>query len=390
MIIGIPKEVTPGERRVAATPDSVRTLVKAGLTVVMQTEAGYAAGFPDTDYQQAGATLEPNPAEVLGRADVVLKVQPPRQRPQGGSEVSDLKDGAVVIGLLRPLDRPEHADELARRGVTAFALELLPRITRAQSMDVLSSQANLAGYRSVLVAAVALGKIFPMMVTAAGTLSPARVLVLGAGVAGLQAIATARRLGAVVEAYDVRPAVKEQVESLGARFVELALDTKDAEGAGGYAKAQDEAYYARQRALLGERVEAADIVITTALVPGARAPLLVEEATVRRMRPGSVVVDLAAEQGGNCGGSRPDETVVLNGVTVLGPTNLPSDVAFHASQMYARNITTFLLHLVKDGAVHVDPEDEITRGALIVRSGEVVHPTLREKLAAKATGTARA
>jgi NAD(P) transhydrogenase subunit alpha len=282
-----------------------------------------------------------------------------------------MRRGALLIGLLRPLDEPAQARALAATGVTSFALELVPRITRAQSMDVLSSQANLAGYRAVLLAANTLAKAFPMMSTAAGTIAAARVLVIGAGVAGLQAIATARRLGAVVEAYDVRPAVKEQVESLGARFVELALETAGAEDAGGYAKQQSEEFLARQRELLGQRVKANDVVITTALVPGRRAPLLVEEAAVRGMRPGSVVVDLAAESGGNCALTRADETVDVGGVRVLGPTNLPSEVAFHASQMYARNVASLLQHLVKDGQPVLDFEDPITRESVLTHEGEI-------------------
>jgi proton-translocating NAD(P)+ transhydrogenase subunit alpha len=380
MIVGVGKETVAGERRVAVTPDAARLLTRAGLELLVEAGAGTAAGFPDAEYAASGATIAVDGAEVLARAEVVLKVRGPEARTDGSREVDALTGGKVVIGLLRPLDHPAGARELAARGVTSFAMELLPRITRAQGMDALSSQSNLAGYRSVLLASVTIRKAFPMMVTAAGTISPARVLILGAGVAGLQAIATARRLGALVEAYDVRPAVKEQVESLGARFVELALETRDAEGAGGYARAQSEEYYARQRALLGERVRAADVVITTALVPGKPAPRLVDPEDVRAMRPGSVIVDLAAEQGGNCSDSRPDETVVVGGVTILGPTNLPSDVAFHASQMYARNVTTFLLHLVKDGALRLDLEDELTRAPLLTHQGEITNETVRTLL----------
>jgi NAD(P) transhydrogenase subunit alpha len=383
MLVGVPREIVAGERRVAVTPDALRQLARAGLEVVIESGAGVAAGFTDAEYERAGATLEPAGRRLLERADVVLKVHGPRERPGDGSEIDDLGEGAVVIGLLRPLDRPETMLPLARRRLTVFAMELMPRVTRAQSMDALSSQANLAGYQSVLLAAASLPKAFPMMVTAAGTITPARVLVLGAGVAGLQAIATARRLGAVVEAYDVRPAVKEQVESLGARFVELPVVTESAEAAGGYARAQSEAEQAEQRALLADRVAAADVVITTALVPGRRAPLLVPEETVHRMRPGSVIVDLAAELGGNCASTRPDEAVLVHGVTVLGPTNLPSEVPFHASQTYARNVTSFLLHLVKDGRLRLDLEDEITRQTLVTRDGEVVHPAVRERLPAE-------
>jgi NAD(P) transhydrogenase subunit alpha len=309
-------------------------------------------------------------------------VQPPREREGGGHEVDLLRPGMTLIGFLRPLDLPDLAARIARAEVTAFSMELMPRITRAQSMDALSAMSTLAGYRAVLLAAGALPKIFPMLVTAAGTISPARVLVIGAGVAGLQAIATARRLGAVVEAYDTRPAVKEQVESLGARFVELDLDTGDAEGAGGYAKAQSEEFYARQRELLGQRVAASDVVITTALVPGQRAPLLIDEAAVKAMRTGSVIVDLAAEQGGNCESTRPDGDTVAHGVQILAATNLPSDVPVNSSQMYAKNLTTFLKHLAPEGELVLDLEDEITAGAMLTHRGEIVNEAVRERAAA--------
>jgi NAD(P) transhydrogenase subunit alpha len=310
-------------------------------------------------------------------ADVVLKVQPPAQRPDAGHEVDALRSGGVLIGFLKPLDLPELAARLARRGVTAFALELLPRITRAQSMDALSAMSNIAGYRAVLLAAAALPRVVPMMVTAAGTISPSRALVIGAGVAGLQAIATARRLGAVVEAYDTRPAVKEQVESLGARFVELDLETGDAQDAGGYARAQSEEFYRRQRELLGKRVAASDVVITTALVPGKRAPVLIDEDAVRRMRPGSVIVDLAAEKGGNCACTEPGREVVVHGVTLIGPTNLPAEVPSDASRMYSRNVVTFLKHLAPEGALVLDLADEITRGALLSHEGRIANDAVR-------------
>ncbi len=316
--------------------------------------------------------MERDRSALLQAADVVVAVQAP--------EVESLRPGSTLIGMLQPLDRPRLAAALAARGVDAFAMELMPRITRAQSMDALSSMATVAGYRAVLLAAVRLPKMFPMLTTAAGTVSPARVLVLGAGVAGLQAIATARRLGAVVEAYDMRPAVREQVQSLGARFVELDLETEDAEDASGYARAQSEDFYQRQRDLLGVRVRAADVVITTAQVPGARAPRLIEAGTVAAMKPGSVIVDLAAASGGNCDLTRADEEVVEHGVTVLGPTNLPAEAPVDASQMYARNITTFLQHLAPEGELVIDLEDEITRGALLVRGGEVVNERVRQKL----------
>ncbi len=377
MIVAVPTEIEPGERRVALVPDAVRVLVSEGLQVCIQTGAGVAAGFADGDYEAAGARLQPDAAALLGAADVVLKVQPPMVRPAGGHEIDDLAAGSTLIAFLKPLDRPDLAKRLAERGVTAFAMELMPRITRAQSMDALSAMSTIAGYRAVLVGAASLPKIFPMMVTAAGTISPARVLVIGAGVAGLQAIATARRLGAVVEGYDTRPAVKEQVESLGARFVELALDTGDAEDAGGYARAQDEDFYRRQRELLGARVAASDVVVTTALVPGQRAPLLIDEAAVRAMRPGSVIVDLAAEQGGNTAGCVSDQTVIVNGVSIIGASNLAREIPNNASQMYARNLTTFLKHLVSEGALDLDLEDEITCGALLTHEGKITNERAR-------------
>jgi NAD(P) transhydrogenase subunit alpha len=388
VIIAVPKETRPGERRVALVPDAAKTLVGQGLEVRVEAGAGAAAGFPDADYTAAGAALEADAKALWSGADVVLVVQPPGPRPDGGDELEWLHAGQTLIGFLEPLDRPDLARRLAEKRVTAFAVELVPRITRAQAMDALSSQANLGGYRAVLLAAVHLPKIFPMLVTAAGTLSPARVLVIGAGVAGLQAIATARRLGASVESYDTRPAVKEQVESLGARFVELPLDTKDAQDAGGYARAQSEDFYKRQRELLGQRVAASDVVITTALVPGQRAPVLIDEAAVRAMRPASVIVDLAAARGGNCALTQADREVVAHGVTILGPTNLPAEAAAHASQMYARNLVTLLRHLVADGALRLDLEDEITRGALLTHEGRIASDAVRSR--AEAGGAAKA
>jgi len=367
-----PRETAQGERRVSLTPDAVRGLVRDGLEVAVEAGAGEAAGYPDAAYEKAGAGVEADRDALVRGADVVAVVQ-------GTPEVFEaVGEGRVLIGLLRPLDGGAHVPRLAERGVTAFAMELIPRITRAQAMDALSSQANLAGYRAVLVAAAALRKALPMMVTAAGTVSPARVLVLGAGVAGLQAIATAKRLGAIVEAYDVRPAVKEQVESLGAKFVELDLEVSEAEDAGGYAREQTEEMQRRQREQLARRVRQADVVVTTALVPGARAPLLVEEPTLHEMRPGSVVLDMASAQGGNVESSRPDEAVQVGGVTVLGPTNLPSEVAFHASQTYARNVASFLGHLIEEGRLALDLEDEITRGALLTHEGEIANERARK------------
>jgi NAD(P) transhydrogenase subunit alpha len=379
VIVAVPKEIAPGERRVALVPDAVKQLAAKGVSVRVERGAGLSAGFDDAAYERAGAEIEPDANALLARADVVVKVQAPTARADGSHEVDALRAGSVLVGFLRPLDEPELARRLAGAGITAFAVELMPRITRAQAMDALSSMSSLAGYRAVLLAAAALPRIFPMLVTAAGTIAPARVLVVGAGVAGLQAIATARRLGAIVEAYDTRPAVKEQVESLGARFVELDLEAKDAEDAGGYARAQDEEFYRRQREQLARRVAASDVVITTALVPGQRAPLLIEESALAAMRPGSVIVDLAAEKGGNCACTEPDREVVAHGVRVLGPTNLPSDLATNASQMYARNVATFLAHLLRDGKIELDLGDEITRGALLTHDGAIANEAVRAR-----------
>ena len=381
MVVGIPAETFPGERRVATVPTVLPALIKAGLDILLEPGAGAAAGFPDSSYVDKGAVLATDRAHVLAAADVVLEVRALGANPNAGrADLERLRTGQVVIGLSDPLGEPASARELAARGVTAFSMELIPRITRAQSMDALSSMATIAGYKAVLVAAETLPRMFPMMMTAAGTVTPARVFVVGAGVAGLQAIASARRLGAKVEAYDVRPAVKEQVESLGASFVDLPLDTAESEDAGGYAKAQDETFYARQREMMGRVVAGSDVVITTALIPGRPAPVLVTDEMVAGMTPGSVVVDLAAERGGNVEPSRPDEVVIAHGVTVLGPTNLPSTVPYHASQMYARNVSALLLHLVRDGAMTLDPDDEITTGTLVSRDGEVVHPRVRALL----------
>jgi NAD(P) transhydrogenase subunit alpha len=380
VIVGVPKETASGEQRVALVPDSVKALKGKGIDVLVEAGAGAAAGAADSAYSEAGGALEPAAAALYARADVIVKVQAPRALANGGHEADLLREGQVLIGALRPLDQPELAARLAGRRVTAFALELMPRITRAQSMDILSSMATIAGYRAVLLAATKLPKLFPLLVTAAGTISPARVLVIGAGVAGLQAIATARRLGAVVEAYDTRPAVKEQVQSLGARFVELALETRDAEDKGGYARAQSEEFYARQRELLGERVHQSDVVITTAQVPGARAPMLIDEAAVRGMRTGSVIVDLAAEGGGNCALTRAGEEVLAHGVHVLGPVNLPSAHAVHASQLYSRNLANFLLHLAPQGKLVLDLADEVTRGPLLAHEGEVTNDAVKARL----------
>jgi len=371
MKIGVPVEQFPGERRVALVPASIAPLKKAGLAVIVERGAGERAGFPDAAYLDKGAEIAASRAEVFA-ADVVLQVRV--------GDLALMRKGQLVIGMADPLGSPETVRDIASSGVTAFALELIPRITRAQSMDVLSSMATIAGYKAVLLAAETLPRMFPLLTTAAGTITPAHVFIVGVGVAGLQAIATARKLGAVVEAYDVRPAVKEQVQSVGAKFVELPLETGQAEDKGGYAKAQDEAFYQRQREMMARVVASNDVVITTAVVPGKKAPVLVTADMVRGMAPGSVVVDLAAERGGNCELTRADQVVIEKGVTILGPTNLPSTVPYHASQMYAKNITTFLLHLVKDGAVALDPNDEISRDTLIARDGEVVNVRVRQAL----------
>jgi NAD(P) transhydrogenase subunit alpha len=374
MIAGIPAETAPGERRVALTPDAVKALVKDGISVAVQAGAGAAAGFADASYTEAGARISAGAAEALA-ADLVLKVAPPSE-----AEIAALREGAAYIGFLRPLDEPAVARRLAQRRSTAFALELVPRITRAQSMDALSSQANLAGYRAVLLAALSLPRIFPMLVTAAGTIQPARVFVIGAGVAGLQAIATARRLGAIVEAYDTRAVVAEQVQSLGARFVALAVDAGDAQDAGGYAKAQTEEFYQRQRSELGKRLAQSDVVITTALVPGQRAPLLIDEAAVRGMKTGSVIVDLASENGGNCACTDPSGPTTAHGVQILPGANLASDVPANASQMYAKNLVTFVKHLAPKGELVLDLDDEITRGSMLTHAGQVTNDRVKALL----------
>ncbi|MGH0031284.1 MAG: Re/Si-specific NAD(P)(+) transhydrogenase subunit alpha [Myxococcota bacterium] len=371
MIVGVPAETAAGERRVALVPDACKAAIGTGLEVVVEAGAGVASGFDDAAYEAAGARVTSDAAAVWG-ADLVVKVQAPTE-----AEIDRLKRGAAYIGFMRPLDQPELASRLAAAGVTCWSMELMPRITRAQSMDALSSMSTIAGYRAVILAAGALPKIFPMMVTAAGTIQPARVFVIGAGVAGLQAIATAKRLGAVVEAYDTRPAVAEQVESLGARFIELDLDTGDAEDAGGYAKAQDEAFYQKQREELGKKLANSDVVITTALVPGQRAPLLIDEDAVKGLKAGSVIVDLAAEQQGNCACTDPSRAVVVHGVQIIPGSNLPSDIPANASQMYAKNLTTFLKHLAPEGELVLDVEDEITRGALLTHDGAIANDRVK-------------
>ena len=381
MIIGAPSESYPGERRVALVPAVVPGLLEAGLDVLVERGAGSGAGFPDAAYAAQGARIAAGRAELFSQAGLVVQVRGLGANPDAGSaDLELLQTGQIAVGFFDPLGAPEAARELAERGVTAFSLELLPRISRAQPMDALTSMATVAGYKAVLLAAATLPRFFPMMITAAGTVTPTRVLVIGAGVNGLQAIATARRLGAVVSGYDLRPAVKEQVESLGARFLELELETEDAEAAGGYAREMDEAFYQRQRELMGAAVADSDVVITTATVPGAKAPVLITEAMVRGMSPGSLIVDLAAETGGNCELTRAGETLEAHGVVILGPVNLAATIPYHASQMYARNVAAFLQHIVKDGEVALDMDDQITRETLLTHGGEVVSPRVRERL----------
>ncbi|TMC97136.1 MAG: Re/Si-specific NAD(P)(+) transhydrogenase subunit alpha [Chloroflexi bacterium] len=377
MKVGTPKETAPDERRVALVPDTVSRLAAAALEVKVESGAGSEAFITDQAYEQAGAKIVKGPAALIGDADAVLKVQAPSE-----AEIALFKKGAVLISFLQPATQGDIVRALAAQGVTAFSLELVPRISRAQSMDALSSQASAAGYKAVLMAAGRLGKFFPMMMTAAGTVPPARVLVMGAGVAGLQAIATARRLGAVVSAYDVRPAVKEEVQSLGATFIELPLETQ--EGEGGYAKEQSEEFLRKQRELIGEHIAKSDVVITTAAVPGRRAPLLVTGEMVKGMRPGSVIVDLAAETGGNVELTKAGKDVEVGGVTIIGTRNVPSTMPLHASQLYARNVANLLLHLVKDGAIVLDFEDEITKGCCVTHGGEIVNERAKQLVAALA------
>lgn len=373
MKIAVLKETIPGERRVALTPGSLPALAKAGLEVLLETGAGAAADIADSAYQDKGAQVVPT-ARQAAEADIVLHVRAVDSR--GEPTIDDLEHyrrGQIVIGMCDPLSHPNAVQTLAETGVTLFALELMPRITRAQSMDVLSSMSTIAGYRAVLLAATELPRLLPMMMTAAGTIKPAKVFVIGAGVAGLQAIATAKRLGAIVRGYDVRPECKEQVESVGGKFVELPLATGDAQDAAGYAKSQDEEFYRRQQELLGKVVAESDVVITTALIPGQPAPLLVPAQAVAAMQPGSVIVDLAAERGGNCPLTKADQRVVQHGVTILGPTDLPTQVPQDASRLFSGNVTAFLLHLVKKGQAVLNLEDQIIRETLAAQDGRVVN-----------------
>jgi NAD(P) transhydrogenase subunit alpha len=379
MIVGVPKEAFPGERRVALVPVVIPNLLKADFQILMESGAGAGAGYPDADYLEKGAKLAATRAEVFQGADIIVQVLS-----HGSNDVTGKDDlplfrrDQAVIGFLRPFGSAASVQELAATGVTSFSVELMPRITRAQSMDALSSMATICGYKAVLLAADRLPRMFPMLTTAAGTITPARVLIIGAGVAGLQAISTARRLGAVASAYDLRPAAKEQVQSLGGRFVELPVEAKDAEDARGYARAQDESFYQRQRELLGRVVAESDVVIAAAVVPGKKPPVLVTRDMVERMAAGSVIVDLAAERGGNCELTQAGQRIVEHGVTIIGYINLASTVPYHASQMYARNLAAFLLHLGKEGKLQVNMEDEITRETLLTRGGEVVNARVRE------------
>ena len=379
MIVGVPRETFPGERRVALVPAVVPSLIKAGLEVVVEAGAGAAAGFLDPEYVAKGARIFAGRAEVFHAADIVVQVLCYGSNDETGrADLPLLRPGQVLIGFLRPLGSLDTIREIAATGVTSFSIELMPRSTRAQSMDALSSMATICGYKAVVLAADTLPRIFPMLTTAAGTITPGRVLVIGAGVAGLQAIATARRLGAVASAYDMRPAAKEQVQSLGGRFVELPIEATDAQDAQGYARAQDESFYRRQRELLARVVAESDVVITAAVIPGKKSPVLVTADMVAGMSPGSVIVDLASERGGNCELTRVGEKVVAHGVTIIGWFNLASTVPYHASQMYARNISAFLAHLLKDGQLQINPDDEITRDTLVTLRGEVVNARIRE------------
>jgi NAD(P) transhydrogenase subunit alpha len=382
LIIGVPRETAPGERRVAMTPDTVKRLTAAGVVVRVESGAGLASGHSDDAYVTAGAIIVPDARQVY-EADVVIKVQKPDV-----DEAALLRRGSTLIALLQPLTNTDLMRDFAERGITTFSMDAIPRTTRAQTMDVLSSQATVAGYKAVLMAADTLPKFFPMLTTAAGSIVPAKVLVVGAGVAGLQAIATARRLGAVVEAYDTRPVVKEQVESLGARFVDIPVDTSDAQTAGGYAKEVSAETLQKQQEVLADHAARSDVVITTAAIPGRPAPRLISKETVERMRPGSVIVDLAAETGGNVELTRPGESVEHNGVTIMGQLNLPSTMPVHASQMYAKNIQNLLDLLIKDGAFDPDYEDEIVKGTVITRHGEIVHEMTKQRLAESSASVA--
>ena len=379
MIVGVPKEIYPKERRVALVPAVIPNLKKAGLEVVVEAAAGIGAGYPDSEYAEKGARLAANRAEVFQSADIVVQFLCHGANDKTGSaDLPLMRKGQVVLGFVRPLGTVKTLQEIAERGVMAFSVELMPRTTRAQSMDALSSMATICGYKAVVLAADTLPRMFPMLTTAAGTIAPARVLIIGAGVAGLQAIATARRLGGVASAYDMRPAAKEQVQSLGGRFVELPIEAKDAQDARGYGKAQDETFYQKQRELLGKTVAESDVVVTAAVIPGKKSPVLVTKDMVGKMAPGSVIVDLAAERGGNCELTKPDEIVVEHNVTIIGEYNLAGAVPYHASALYGRNVSAFLQHLVKEGKLNLDMKDEIIRETLVTQDGEIVNARVRE------------
>jgi H+-translocating NAD(P) transhydrogenase subunit alpha len=379
VIIGVPKESYPDERRVALVPTVIPNLVKAGFEVLVETGAGAEAGYPDALYVEEGAKILADRRAVFGDADIIVQVLCCGSNDVTGlADLPLLRSAQILVGFLRPLGSVGVIQQIAQTGVISFAEELMPRTTRAQSMDTLSSMGTICGYKAVLIAASTLPKIFPMLTTAAGTITPARILVIGAGVAGLQAVATAHRLGAVASAYDLRPATKEQVQSLGGRFVELPIEAKNSEDERGYGTAQDESFYARQRELLSRTIAEHDVVITTAVVPGKKAPVLVTREMVKGMAPGSVIFDLAAERGGNCELTCAGQTVVEHGVTIIGRINVASQVPYHASQMYGRNITAFLLNLVKDGKLRPDSEDEIIRETLLTRGGEIVNRRVRE------------
>ncbi len=390
MIVGVPKETYPGERRVALIPAVVPNLAKAGLEVIVESGAGLQAGYTDAAFTDKGAKIVPDRAAVFSQADILTQVLCYGSNDvTGKADLPLLRRGQALIGFLRPFGSQEIVQQIAQAGVTAYSIEFMPRTTRAQSMDALSSMATCCGYKAVLLAAETSPRIFPMMTTAAGTITPARVFVIGAGVAGLQAISTARRLGAVASAYDMRPAAKEQVQSLGGRFIELPIEAKDAQDARGYGTAQDETFYARQRELLTRVVADSDIVITAAVIPGKKSPVLITAAMVKGMATGSVIVDLAAERGGNCELTRSGEVIVEHGVTIIGTINLASTVPYHASQMYARNLTNYLLYMVKDGKLQQNMQDEIIRETMITNSGEIVNARVRDffKLPALAAAT---
>lgn len=379
MIIGVPKETYPGERRVALVPLVIPNLTKAGFQVMVERNAGLQAGYPDAQYLDKGAEIVALRSDLFGKADIILQILCYGSNDvTGKDDLSLLRNGQILIGFLRPFGSRDVIEQIAGRGVTAFSVELVPRTTRAQSMDALSSMGTICGYKAVLIAADSHPRIFPMLTTAAGTITPARVFVIGAGVAGLQAIATARRLGAVASAYDLRPAAKEQVQSLGGRFIELPIEAKDAQDARGYARAQDEHFYQQQRELLGRVVKESDVVITAAVIPGKKSPVLVTEEMVKGMAPGSVIFDLAAERGGNCELTQAGKTVVQHGVTIIGAINVASGVPYHASQMYARNVVSFLLHLIRDQKLQLNLDDEIIRETLVTHNGDVVNQRVRE------------